>query len=156
MTTEPTPRPREARDSRIFTEGSTFAERAAQRRQWMESRGIDHTQRILLPLGKSDYRQRNLRTGAEEIVRVDLYVDRHNFNDTYVRFPNGPVVSIDTGGPGPDTSERLAPIPVGQTCFGRPESPSPTSPPTPPPTPPSYTPLPPPHPPLTAQVLHHL
>ena len=28
MTTEPTPRPREARDSRIFTEGSTFAERA--------------------------------------------------------------------------------------------------------------------------------
>ena len=68
MTTEPTPRPREARDSRIFTEGSTFAERAAQRRQWMESRGIDHTQRILLPLGKSDYRQRNLRTGAEEIA----------------------------------------------------------------------------------------
>jgi hypothetical protein len=135
VTTEPTPRPREARDSRIFTEGSTFAERAAQRRQWMESRGIDHTQRILLPLGKSDYRQRNLRTGAEEIVRVDLYVDRHNFNDTYVRFPNGPVVSIDTGGPGPDTSERLAPIPVGQTWFGRPESTYPTSPPDPPPVP---------------------
>lgn len=61
---------RPAHESRIFTEGRTFAERKAT----AQATGTD-TGRRLVSLGSTEFAQRNQRTGLTEYLDAELFMD---------------------------------------------------------------------------------
>ena len=90
----PTPEPKKkpaAHESKIFRP-SSFASRKAE----AEADNAIRAERRLVSLGPSDYRQKNLRTGKDEYIEVELFTDLDHPIDRWIKFPgpNGGLVPL--------------------------------------------------------------
>lgn len=62
---------RPAHESKIFTEGRTFAERKAD----ADANNAQHSGRRLVSLGSTEFAQRNTRTGETEYLDAEMFMD---------------------------------------------------------------------------------
>jgi hypothetical protein len=113
-----------ARDARIFTQGSTFAERKAQ----AEANRATLAERRLVSLGQSEFAQRDQRTGKIEFIPSELFCDVDHPMKRYVTIDGLPgLIALNSD----DSREQVTPLPGSIQHRGRPSTrePSPTDPP---------------------------
>lgn len=88
-----------AREAKMF-QPSTFASRKAEA-------GEVKQDRRLVSLGKSDFNQRNQKTGVIESFEVELFMDLDHPTDRWAAFPNHPgLVPLHDNGNGRDEVTR--------------------------------------------------
>lgn len=77
-----------AAESKIFTQGRTFAERKAQ----AEANRATLSQRRLVSLGQTEFPNRNRRTGQVEYLPAELFYDLDHPSKRYVRIDGDTVL----------------------------------------------------------------